>query len=316
MTEGFARANDVHAAEAALQRDLARGEIAVGSVVPVLRYLLTTEDKSIFAEDVVATVHGMLRDLARQLLNPATPPGEATDLRPDPQRVEALAHWMIEQSEILCHVHVLAVEAQLAARLEVQLGLDQVLSPLLQALTGANAPQIADNATAFLAAQARFVADCRKMQLPLNELPGELLHGLLLHVEEARAIPECTAAFEAIRTHYDESRSRLGLLGRLIAALGGGATAALSLSHSGVAIFLSALAHVSGQERASIVLATSESQAARLTLILRAAGLSQSGIAELVSVLHPDRDFRPLLDGRTYDQAAKLAANLVPGSGN
>lgn len=92
--------------------------------------------------------------------------------------------------------------------------------------------------------------------------------------------------------------------------------AALSISHAGVAIFLSALAHASGQDRDAIVLATNETQVARFALALRAAGLKQNGIAEQIEALHPDANLRLAFDAMTSDQAAQLMARPMHGAGN
>lgn len=316
MTEGFAQASDANPAEVSLRQDLARGDMVLDSIGPVLRHLLASEEFSIFADDVVATVRGMVADIARQLLGAVSQVQGHADLRSDPPQVEALSERLIGQAEILAHVHAVALEAQLASRLEARLGLDPVLSPLLQALIGANAAEVSSTAMAFLAAQVRFVQNCRRMQLPLGELPGDVLHLVLLAMGELPGNANHEAAAAKIRAVYDESISRLGLISRLITGLGGGVMAALSISHAGVAIFLSALSHASGQEREAIVLATNETQVARFALALRAAGLKQAGIAEQIEALHSDANLRLTYDALTSDQAALLMARPTHGAGN
>lgn len=318
MTEGFAQASDVNPAEVSLRRDLARGDMVMDSIGPVLRHLLVSEELSIFADDVVATVRGMVTDIARQLLGAVSQVQGQADVRPDPSRIEALCQRLIDQGQVLAHVHALALEAQLSARLEARLGLDPVLSPLLQALIGANAAEVSSTGMAFLAAQARFVQNRRRMQLPLGELPGDVLHLALLTVRELPGSPshQADAAAAAIRSGYDESLSRLGLVSRLITGLGGGVMAALSISHAGAAIFLSALSHASGLERDALVLATDGTQVARLALALRAAGLKQASIAEQIEALHPDTDLQLSYDALTPDQAARLMAGPADSAGN
>ena len=119
-----------------------------------------------------------------------------------------------------------------------------------------------------------------------------------------------------IRASYDESRSRLGLISRLVTGMGGGATAALSLTHAGVAMFLSALALASGQERDAAVLATNEGQLARLALALRAAGLKPTAVEEQFVSLHPDVSLPDGFDSLGADRAAALLARSgsFPGS--
>lgn len=315
MTEGFAQASDASAAELSLRQDLARGDLVMDSIGPVLRHLLASEELSIFADDVVAAVRGMVMDIARQLLVAVSQVQGHADLRPDPSQVEALSDRLIEQGEILAHVHAIALEGQLSARLEARLGLDPVLSPLLQALIGANAAEVSSTAMACLAAQARFVQNRRRMQLPLGELPGDVLHLVLMAMRELPGIAGHEAAAAKIRAGYDESLSRFSLISRLISGLGGGVMAALSISHAGAAIFLTALAHASGQERDSIVLATNETQVARFALTLRAAGLKQASIAEQIEALHPDAKIQVSYDTVTSDQAAVLMARSAYGAG-
>lgn len=315
MTEGFAQARDPNGAEVALRLDLARGDKVIESIGPVLRHLLASEELSLFADDVIATVRGMIDDIARQLLAAALQGHSDAGRQPDAAQIESLAQLLIGQAEFLGHVHCVALEAQLSARMEARLGLDPVLSPLLQALVGANTAEVSSAAMALLAAQARFVQNCRRMQLPLGELPGDVLHVALQTVEELPGSANRELATSTIRAGYDESLSRLGLVSRLVAALGGGIMAALSISHAGVAIFLTALSHAAGQERDAVVLATSETQIARLGLMLSVAGLKSVKIAEQIEALHPDVDLRHSSDAVTPDQAAMLLARPAHGVG-
>ncbi|MEN9718102.1 MAG: hypothetical protein RIQ99_980, partial [Pseudomonadota bacterium] len=122
---------------------------------------------------------------------------------------------------------------------------------------------------------------------------GDLLHAALLALRNhAGDDPAAQASFSrielAVRGSYDESRSRLGLIAKLVSGMGGGRTAALALGHAGVAIFLSALALASGQDRDMAVLSTNEGQLARLALALRAAGLKPAQIVEQFGVIHTD----------------------------
>lgn len=315
MTEGFAQASDVDPDQVALRLDLARADMVIDSIGPVLRYLLASDEQTIFADDVIATVRGMLSDVARQLLAAGIQAGGALDLRADSSEVEALCAKLIGTSEVLTHVHALALEAQLSARLESRLGIDPVLSSLLQALIGANAAEVSTTAMAFLAAQARFVQNSRRMQLPLSELPADVLHAALMALRDIPGSSAHEDAATTIRARYDENLTRLGLIARLITGLGGGVTAALSVAHAGVPIFLSALAHASGQDRDAVVLATNETQVARFALALRAAGLKQASIAEQIEALHPDADLQLSYERLTIDQAAMLVAPSAPVAG-
>jgi hypothetical protein len=158
------------------------------------------------------------------------------------------------------------------------------------------------------------------MQLSLTELPGDLLHAAFVSLRayggsdsELREL--CVKAESAVRARYDEGRSRLGLIARLITAMGHGATAALSLSHAGAAMFLTALGMASRQDRDLAVLATSEGQYARLALALRAAGLKPQAIEEQFMRLYPDVTLPDKFDTLGADRDAALLAGATPYPG-
>ena len=160
----------------------------------------------------------------------------------------------------------------------------------------------------------------RRMQLPLTELPGDLLHAAILAMrgqacsdDEGQAA--ANAAERSIRESYDEARTRLGIAAGLLAGMGGGAAAALSVSHAGVALFISALALASGQDRDMAVLATGEGQQARLALTLRAAGLKQAKVEEQFVSLHPEAALPQGFEQLGADTAAALLARSAPYPG-
>lgn len=320
MVETIAPLNDAADMEYALRADLARGDAMIGSVAPILRHLLANEEHSLFGDDVIAAVRGMIRDLAGQLL-------EAVEARAgngntqDPARLARLVEDLVENTGLLTHIHALALETQLTNRLEARLSLDHVLSPLLQALIASSDPETAAAGMALLASQARFVQGQRRMQLPLAELPGDLLHAVLLTlraqaVDDAEWQMNVAAADQAIRGSFDEGRSRLGLIARLIAGMGAGATAALAIGHAGTAIFLSALGIAAHQDRDMVALAVNESQCARLLLALRAAGLKAAAIEEQFAALHPELAMPEGCEMIGADQAAAILAQAAPYPGN
>jgi hypothetical protein len=283
-------------AEAALRQALARDDAAVAGVGPVLRHLLVADEPALFSEEVVARVRAVLGDLAGQLCHAVTVAhGLDAPLPPEDPAVARLARALAEVPGLLAHVHALALEVQLAAALQARIGLDPVLSPLVQALVASDQPRTAADAMHFLAAQARLHRQVGAMHLPLGELPPDLLHGALealrdtlggaggtLHPDFAGCAEPAAAA---IRARYDESASRAGLAARLVTGLGGGLVAALQLPHAGVALFASALALATQQDRALVVLAIEGGQAVRLALMLRAAGLRTAAINENLAAL-------------------------------
>lgn len=307
--------------EAAMRSELAHGDALVGTIAPILRHLVANDEHSVFSDEIIARVRGMLCDIATQLLDAQVEAGGSPDARDhDPEQIDVLVSGLVSHAGFLAHLHALALEWQLTERLQARLAVDPVLSPLLQALIASSDPPTAAAAVALLAAQARFAQAQRRMQLPLGELPGDLVHAALLTLRSHSADDEASqaaaaAAEAALRGCYDESRNRLGLLMRLVAGMGAGASAALSATHAGAALFLTALGLASGQDRDMAVLSTNEGQLARLALALRASGLKHSAIEEQFAVLHPDVSLPEGFDQLGSDRAAALLAlsSAYPG---
>ena len=162
--------------------DMLRGELAQGDVIlstarPILRHLLANDDHALFSDEVIAKIRGMMVHLARQLLFKL-----AEELKKDErgafveQRQDALATVLLEDTAFLGHAHALAIEAQLAERLQARSGIDPVLSPLMQELAASSDGAQAAAAMRIVASQARFMQHQRRMELPLAELPAELFH--------------------------------------------------------------------------------------------------------------------------------------------
>ena len=303
-----------------LRDELAHGDALIGTIAPILCHLLANDEHSVFSDAIMARVRGMMSHLAHQLLDGLAAAAGEPDVREhDPARIATLVDGLIQHPGFLAHVHGLALEWHLTERLQAELALDPVLSPLLQALIASSEAQVAAAAMALLAAQARFAQAQRRMQLPLGELPGDLLHAALLglhgQVDEGSAA-HVAAAEKLIRSSYDESRSRLGLIARLIAGMGGGAMAALSITHAGAGMFLSALALASGQDRDLAILATNDGQLARLALALRAAGLKLPEIEAQFVTLHPNVALPDGFDQLSSDQAAALLARSTAFAGS
>lgn len=297
--------------EAALSDDLAHGDALIGTIAPILRHLLANDDHSLFSDEIIARVRGMMHDVARQLLDALAAAAGQSDSREHADAAyDAMVHAFIGDPGFLAHTHALALEWQLTERLQARLALDPVLSPLIQALIASPDGATGAAAMALLAAQARFVQNQRRMQLPLSELPADLLHTALKALRTHHGAEEVhrVSAETAIRVQYDESRSRLGLIARLITGMGGGATAALSVTHAGAAMFLSALSLASGQNRDTAVLSTNEGQLARLALALRASGLKPQSVEEQFLSLHPEVSLPGGFEALGADRAAALLA--------
>lgn len=299
--------------ENVLFEELTHGDAVIDSAGPILRHLLENDDHTLFSDEIVARVRGMVGDVARQLLVAQGEAAGAFDAHAHAEEYAGdLTEALIANAALLAHAHGLALEYQLAERLQVRNSIDPVLSPLLQALIASTDSATASAGMNLLAAQARFCQQQRRMELPLGELPGDLFHAALLTLRAhlgGEAEDSAAAAERKLREGFDESRSRLGLMTRLIVAMGGGALAALSVSHAGVPLFLTALALASGQDRSMAVLATNERQMARLALSLRASGLKPKAVEEQFAYFHPDAALPEGFEHLRADRAATILAS-------
>lgn len=317
MIESAAPPSDEQA-DAVLRDALAQSDTLLQSAVPIMRHLLAAEHDAAFADEIVARVRGGVTDIARQLLAAAGDGGPDARAVEDEAALGDLVDALVQLPGVIGHLHALALEWQLAERLRSRHALDPALPPLLEALIASEDGTTAALAMNLLAAQARFAQTQRRMQLPLHELPADLLHGALVALRtfaeadgKAQGVA-AEAAETAIREDYDESRTRLGLTARLVTGMGGGAVAALSLTHAGVAIFASALAIASGEDRDAVLISTADRHAARFGLALRAAGLKHSAIEEQMLILRPAAPVAVDWDRLSGDRAAAILAIATP----
>lgn len=299
--------------------ELAAADVALANVDPILRHLLGNDDHALFSDRILAQVRAQIEDLAHQLaVAIETALGNADPRKAADERAPTLADALIISPPLLAHAHALALESQLTERLATRLSLDAVLSPLLQALVASSDPNTAATAMALLAAQARFIQAQRRGELPLAELPGDLLHVALLIMREHGATGDpmrdrvATTLESAIRGHFDEAANRLGLLHRLIGGMGGEALAALDVAHAGVALFVTALGLGAGLARETAMLATSEAQLPRLALALLASGAKPAAVEQQFAALHPEVTLPHGFETLRADRAAALLA----GSGS
>lgn len=296
-----------------LRDELVRGDIVLGTIGPILGHLLANADHSLFSDEIVARIRGMTTDIARQLLHAQA----QAEGREDPVTFAGdgsseLAGALMCDAALLCHCHALAIETQLAARLEQRSAIDPVLTPMLQSLIASDDSATSATAMAALSAQARFIQQQRRMELPLGELPGDLFHqALTCWRQSADGIEDLIASKveAALRGSFDEGASRLGLFSRLVTGMGKGVRAALSIQHSGIALFFTALALESGQRRDLAVLSSNDSQLARLALGLRAVGLKPHEIEEQFLQIHPEVALPAGFDTLRADSAARLLAS-------
>ena len=285
----------------ALRRDLAQCDSALAGVAPVLSHLLATNGQALVSEDLVARMRGMLGNLAGSMLS-AEAEATAGSKQIDSSRLIGLSNRLAGSSILVSHCYALAMEGQLTADLEERCGIDQVLTPLLQELIASTDDSIAELAMATMSAQARYVQAQRRMSLPIVELPAELFHEA---VSQWRS-----SVSEGYQSELDEGNSRLGLLTRLIGAMGNGVRAALDLEHAGFALFATALARTSKQPRELAVLSCHERQATRLAIALRAAGLKPEEVRKQFLMIQNDLT---LPDGADL-VAPETAAAMLAGT--
>lgn len=319
MNEGVLNTADDRQVEALMRGELALGDQALAGVAPVLGHLLTSVGHALVSEDIVARIRGMLGDLADQLLRAeATASGKHAMHSEGADRADQLAGRLAENGIVLGYCYSVAVEALVTEGLEQRIGIDQVLSPLMQELIASDDEATAELAMATMASQARFVQTQRRMSLPLTEIPAELFHELVkLWSAFARDVdPATRAQVEALlRARHDETSSRYGLMTRLVARLNAGAIAALSVEHGGFALFATALASLARQPRELAVLSCHPRQQARLALSLRAAGLPTEQVAQQLLVIQPDSALPDEFALIGKEQARELLDSSALGSG-
>ncbi|MFU7528585.1 hypothetical protein [Qipengyuania sp. ASV99] len=297
--------------EAILRDELARGNRALSGVAPVISHLLENSGHALVSDAIVARLRGMLSDVARQLLGAGLAPHLRGQVNED--AADQLSAALAGNSSVLNHLYALAMEGHLTERLEQRSSLDPVLSPLLQELIASDRPNVAEIAMNALAAQSRFMQGQRRMNLPVGELPADLF---LQALECFRKAPlnlnpaQVSSGVSALKARYDEGVGRLGLFARLIGSMRGGAVVALELNHSGLALFVSAMAALTRQPRDLAILACHQRQAARLALSLRAAGLDARAIERQFVLIEPDE----MLPTGIADLRAERAQELLAAS--
>lgn len=296
--------------EAVLADELARGDVVLGTIGPMLGMLLANHDHALFSDEVVARVRSMVASVARQLLvAEGAAAGEDDPYAFAAERGDALAGALAESLPLLGHCHALALEYRLATQLERRTSIDPVLSPLLQSLIASSEEATAGLAMALLAAQARFVQQQRRMELTLGELAPELFEYVLARWREHTGGSGDNAVAQAekrLRESFAAHDGRLALLARAAGAVGEGMQPAMSLGHAGAALFLTAIALAAKQDRDLVAISTNESQLGRLALAMRSAGLKPVQIAEQFALIHPHVTLPEGFDTLRGDRAAAL----------
>ncbi|MEO1219964.1 MAG: hypothetical protein AAFY42_01265 [Pseudomonadota bacterium] len=272
--------------DSSVQDEMARANRALRSLAPVIAHLLDSDGMNLVNDAIVARLRGMLSHIASQLLSSQGEAGVQADDKTSAHSV--LVGQLGADERVTRHLYAVALELHLTDGLEQRGANDPVLTPLMQELIASDRPATAETAMAAMAAQSRFVQLGRRMELPIGELPFEVFTSVIDHLEtvdlgfDQRAVAD---ALSGLRGDFDEGTGRLGLLARLVSGMQGGAIAALDIGHAGLALFASAAASQSRQTRDDIIFACHESQAMRLALSLKAAGLEKTEIEKQFSLL-------------------------------
>jgi hypothetical protein len=293
MTQPAHPGPETLAAEARLADALALDDGQLANVRDTLAALLTGADLALFSDRIVAQVRAFANDLAGQLAA-AAGTGQADDF----------SGALLAEPAILAHLHAIGIEAQLTGELAERLSLDPVVPPLLQTLLASPEAQVAADAAALIAAQARFEQAQRRGELPLDELPGDLRRLAVLACG-AEAMPDLETVF----------RDRIALMRRVIGSLGAEASAALDVTRAGVCLFATALALVGAIDRDVAILAMTRAQRPRLALTLLTAGLDPAAVQRQLLALHPDAEPLRELDGVQPGRAAAILAAAAGHAG-
>lgn len=284
------------AIEQSLRVEMARADARADGVLPILRHLLAHDSSAMFGDEVIARVRGMQSHLVYQLL---------AGLQPSDADIAKVHQALTQNSQLLGHLHALALEWQLAKRLEQNFLIDPVVSQLVEACLSSDDPETRDIAVKLLAAQALWCQAQSRMQIGLGELPAELLDDALFALSLIDG-KSAQRAEERLRTQYDEATSRLGLAARLVLRMGHDASGALDLRHGGIALFATALALGCAQTREQAIFSMVDTQMARFALGLRSAGLDMQAIEQQLLLLHGEVS---LPDG--FDEIAEERATVI-----
>lgn len=306
MTDQAAFQADLPGAEAALRRELARGDAVGAAALPVLRHLVAAEETALLSEEVLARVRGMLADVASQVLDGLI--GDTDRGMHAPDDVGLLTRTFLQDERLLQHVHALALEWQLTETLQESTALDPVSPPLLQRLL--QDEQLGEPARRFLKSQAQWCQAQRRMALPLAELPLNVLQSA---IESLRKLVGADAALSARVSDVEARvrRIRTEVPGRLDLALFlcdglERRDQVLSVCEAGLALFCSGLSRFSDQPRDVLVLSMHPGRSTRLALALLAAGASHRMVETQLLVLTPRAQLPTGLDGIDAGRAAAL----------
>ena len=278
---------------------------------PVLHYLLLRPGPDVFNDAVLARTNALLADMAWRLLSV----GGEDEVEAGGRAPLDLARRLARQPELAGFCHALAVEEQVANRLAGDAGIDPVLSPLVQNLIASDDPTVSSLAMSALTAQTRASQWLRRGEMPLAELPADLMTLALTVRREhlgGEGREQAASAEAQLRAQHDDGATRVALFDRLATALG--PPGVMDLAHAGVPLFIAMLAQRARLPRRRATMLLTTSQRATLAVALRAAGLKRRQIARQLLILGPQLPLPDFLS-RLRRQDARLLALSSDGAG-
>ena len=297
--------------DASLWDELARSERAMRSLAPVIAHLLDSDGPSLISDAIVARLRGMLSDIGNQL---ATTVASSIKVQwTESELKEHLEARLINDELLIDHLYAEALELHLSRGLQERCAIDPVLSPLIQELIASQRAETGELTMAALASQSRFVRNLERMTYPLSELPQELFLSTIEHLEafeDELSDGSILRAARELKVGFDEGNSRLGLLSRLVASMHGAAVAAVDLTHAGIALFASAASSLTHYERSKVIVACHEGQGARLAVLLKAAGASQSAAEQQLGLLGNTKPLPVRLEHLSQSDALSLLRSM------
>ena len=294
----------------AIRELFAAGEQTRLELPQQLRHRIASADPSLFNDEVIARSRGLLVHLTEQLAG-----GRLPDLCTSGflEGRDEILHALLQEPRLLSFCHALSFECQLTRRLAEAADLDPLLPTVLQDMIASTDEATSHLAAACLTAQTQHFRNMERMQLPLRQLPADLLH-LALNSGRKRLKNSVVAEAveQAVRATYDEGATRYSLFGRLITAPDYPGKRGWHLDKAGVPLFLTLLALRNGIDFAEAVLLLSKGQMVRLALSLKSLGCPSKALHRNLFLLH-DEDALPVLASITSAAADDMLGTLDDG---
>lgn len=298
--------------DVAVRELLTAGEQARLELPQQLRHRIAFADPSLFNDEVIARSRGLLVHLTEQLAGGRLPDVCTSSFL---EGRDDILHALLAEPRLLSFCHALSFEYQLTRHLAETADLDPLLPPLMQVLIASPDAATSHLAATCLAAQTQHLRSMERMQLPLRQLPADLLH-ITLNIARKRLKNSIVAEAveQAVRSTYDEGLTRQSRFSRLTTAPDFPNKRGWHLDKAGVPLFLTVLAMRSGTDFADAALLMSKGQMVRLALSLKSLGCPFKALQRNLFLLH-DEEALPVLASVTSAATDDMLTTLVGSSG-